>query len=137
MRLFLDRVSSWLESRGLRGTPPAAHPWAAQGAAAGSGDPDPVAALVIWQVLGTAIGLGVVTNSWWVFGVALLGFFWLFDHPGAAFILGVVYSIGLGIVAGVLVFGALGRYDAAMVCGLIALALLLTMNLEHVRRLRW
>lgn len=100
------------------------------------GDNDPVGALLFIEVVGSAVGLGYLTGSWWVFGVALAGLFWLFQQPRIALVLGVVYSAAIGLVAGVFANAQFHRFDATVVCGLLAFGIALALNVEYVRRIR-
>ena len=133
----LFRVSSEENSHRLRGSVPHAAPGRPSPGAGGgaSGDKDPVAGLVFMQVASTAVGVGIWANSWWVGGAALLGLFWLFDRPRVALVLGVGYSLLLGSMAGGFVFMLAERRDAGIVSAIVAFVFLLSLNLEHVRRI--
>jgi len=123
-----NRPAGWVTPQPQSTPPPA---WGG-----GGGDDDPVFALLLWQIIGSAAGLGFLTGNWWVFGFALAGLFWLFQWPRIALVLGVVYSTAIGVVVGLIAGGCLNRLDAGVVCGLIAFGIALSLNVEYVRRIQ-
>lgn len=126
--------SEGLRSAGWQASGPKAAPSPTGGG--GGGDNDPVATILFIEIVGSAVGLGTLTGSWWVFGIALAGLVWLFEQPRIAVVLGVLYSVAIGVIAGLWANAELGRFDATAVCAFLAFGIALALNMEHVRRIR-
>jgi len=85
-----------------------------------------------FQVLIAAIALGILTSSWWVFGISLVALFICAYIRPLAIIMAVVFSLGWGGI-GVGIGSLFESIPAMIVLGLIGFGIGLGVNLSGVQ----
>ena len=84
----------------------------------------------IIEILILSIVLGVLTSSWWVFGISLIGLMVLFTIKIFALILGVLFSIGWAVIAYLLGTYIFEEMSAGIVIALIVANV--NRNISHI-----